>query len=164
MSYLSLPTRDEKPAPQKTRWEPWPLAIMLALGCFVAFQIALVTMASRGFEGPDEVQYYKMGLEYNRELQRQAHQKRNGWRLQVMQQQPLRCQIVDRQGRPLQGELTVCYKRPATRTQDHRFVATSDAHHEYQVDWKPGAGQWVVDFDFKASGQHFRQQQRWSVL
>lgn len=173
MSYLSLPTGGEKtslptggektPAP-KPRWEPWPLAVILALLTFVAFQVALVILASRGFEGPDEVQYYRLGLEYSREVQRQAHQRRNGWRLHVTQKQPLRCQILDRQGRPLQGELTVCYKRPATRTQDHRFVATSTSGMEYQVDWQPGPGQWVVDFEFKSSGQHFRQQQRWSVL
>jgi nitrogen fixation protein FixH len=140
----------------------WPAAIILSLSLFVLFQISLVRMASAGFEGPDEVQYYKMGLEYSRELERQKHQRLNGWRLEVLEQQPLRCRILDRQGHALEGELSVRFKRPATQTQDQKGVATRQGE-DFLVHWQPRTGQWIVDLDFQSKGQCFKRQLRWTM-
>lgn len=140
----------------------WPIGIILSLSIFVIFQISLVRLASSGFEGPDDVQYYKMGLEYSREVERQHHQRINGWQLQVLQQQPLRCRMLDRQGHALDGEMKVRFKRPATQSQDQRQLASRDGQ-DYLVTWQPKPGQWLVDFDFQSGGQIFRRQLRWTM-
>ncbi len=142
--------------------KPWPTAIVLSLAIFVSLQLWLVRLAAHGFEGPDDVNYYKMGLEYSRELERQKVQRRNGWRLEVLQRAPLQCRVLDRQGRPLEGELEVLFKRPATRSQD-QILQAAPANGAYQAQWRPVTGPWLVDFHFKSQGQDFRARQRWSM-
>ena len=142
--------------------KPWPTAIVLSLAIFVSVQLSLVRLAAQGFEGPDDVNYYKMGLEYSRELERQKVQRRNGWRLEVVQKAPLQCMVLDRQGRPLEGELQVVFKRPATRSQDQSLPAPL-SNGAYQAQWHPVTGPWLVDFHFKSQGQDFRARQRWNM-
>ncbi|MFN8613611.1 MAG: FixH family protein [Vulcanimicrobiota bacterium] len=142
--------------------KPWPTAIVLALATFISIQLSLVRLAARGFEGPDDVNYYKMGLEYSKELERQKVQRRNGWHLEVLQRTPLQCRILDRVGNPLQGQLDVAFKRPATRSQDQAVQAQAQGG-AYRADWKPVAGPWLVDFHFASQGQEFRSRQRWNI-
>lgn len=139
----------------------WPAAVVLSLSIFVSIEIGLVRLAAQGFEGPDDVNYYKMGLEYSRELERQKVQRDNGWRLEVLQRSPLRCRLLDRLGEPLSGRLQVAFKRPATRSQDQRVVGVL-REGVYEVVWQPAAGPWWVDFQFERDGQIFRTRQRWS--
>ncbi|MBX3172353.1 MAG: FixH family protein [Candidatus Eremiobacteraeota bacterium] len=140
----------------------WPAAIVISLGLFVSVQIGLVRLAARGFEGPDDVNYYKMGLEYSRELERQQVQRRNGWRLEVLRRSPLQCRLLDRQGQPLLGRLEVAFKRPATRRQDQRLEADLRGGL-YEARWQPVSGPWLVDFQFEREGQVFRSRQRWTM-
>ncbi|MBN9420661.1 MAG: FixH family protein [Candidatus Eremiobacteraeota bacterium] len=140
----------------------WPAAVILSLSVFVSIEIGLVRLAARGFEGPDDVNYYKMGLEYSRELERQKVQRDNGWRLEVLQRAPLRCRLLSRDGSVLQGQLQVAFKRPATRSQDQRLDA-GFADGVYSAEWQPAAGPWLVDFQFARDGQVFRARQRWSL-
>lgn len=140
----------------------WPAAIVISLGLFISLQIGLVRLAMTGFEGPDDVNYYKMGLEYSRELERQKVQRRNGWRLEVLQRSPLQCRILDGQGQPLQGRLEVAFKRPATRSQDQKLEPLP-RQGLYQAQWQPLAGPWLVDFQFQRDGQTFRARQRWTM-
>ena len=142
--------------------KPWPTAIILSLGVFVCLQLSLVRLAAKGFEGPDDVDYYKMGLEYSRELDRQHHQHQNGWQLQVLEYSPLQCQVLDRSGKPLQGKLEVRFKRPATRSQDQSLIPT-ESSGTYRADWRPARGVWLVDFQFTSQGQVFRTRRRWSM-
>ena len=138
----------------------WPAAIVISLAVFISVQIGLVRLAASGFEGPDDVNYYKMGLEYSRELERQKVQRRTGWQLEVLQRSPLQCRMLDRQGQPLAGRLEVTFKRPATRSQDQKLVA-SDRPGGFAGNWQPAAGPWLVDFQFVCQGQTFRARQRW---
>jgi nitrogen fixation protein FixH len=140
----------------------WPAAIVVSLSVFVSIEIGLVRLAARGFEGPDDVNYYKMGLEYSRELERQKVQRDNGWRLEVLQRVPLRCRLLSRDGELLEGRLQVAFKRPATRSQDQRALGVFRGG-VYEVGWQPSAGPWLVDFQFARDGQIFRARQRWSL-
>jgi len=142
--------------------KPWPAGIILSLGAFVCLQLSLVCLAAKGFEGPDDVDYYKMGLEYSREVTRQQHQHQNGWQLQVLGYSPLQCRVLDRSGQALRGILEVHCKRPATRSQDQTpILAESDG--TYRADWHPARGLWLVDFQFTHEGQIFRTRRRWSM-
>ncbi|MBS2034221.1 FixH family protein [bacterium] len=144
--------------------KPWPTAIVVSLTIFITVQLSLVRLAAKGFEGPDDVNYYKMGLEYSKELERQKVQRRNGWHLEVLRHNPLECRILDRDGRPLEdGKLDVTFKRPATRIQDQAQQATWQ-NGAFQAQWKPAPGPWLVDFHFLCRGQEFRSRQRWSML
>ena len=140
----------------------WPVAIVVSLALFVSLQIGLVCLATSGFEGPDDVNYYKMGLEYSRELQRQKVQRRNGWRLAVLQRAPLQCRMLDRLGQTLEGRLEVVCKRPATRSEDQK-LAPAGSQGLYEAPWRPAAGVWLVDFQFEREGQIFRSRQRWTM-
>lgn len=140
----------------------WPIAIVLSLALFISVQIGLIRIATSGFEGPDDVNYYKMGLEYSRELERQKVQRRNGWRLEVLQRAPLQCRMLDRLGQPLEGHLEVVFKRPATRSQDQKLQPTR-SQGLYQVAWRTDSGPWLVDFQFDREGQIFRSRQRWTM-
>ncbi len=140
----------------------WPAAIITSLAVFVSVQIGLVRLAASGFEGPDDVNYYKMGLEYSQELERQKVQRRTGWHLEVLQRAPLQCRMLDRQGQPLEGGLEVTFKRPATRSQDQKLVA-SGTRGVYAGRWRPDSGPWLVDFQFDCQGQVFRARQRWTM-
>lgn len=140
----------------------WPAAIVTSLGLFITVQIGLVRLAAQGFEGPDDVNYYKMGLEYSRELERQKVQRSTGWRLEVLQRVPLQCRMLDRSGQPLEGHLRVAFKRPATRSQDQKLEPAS-SQGLYQAAWQPVAGPWLVDFEFEREGQIFRNRQRWTM-
>lgn len=128
----------------------------------MCLQLSLVRLAAKGFEGPDDVDYYKMGLEYSRELERQQHQHQNGWQLQILEASPLQCRVLNRSGVPLQGDLEVRFKRPATRSQDQRLKLTESAGI-YRSNWRPAKGLWLVDFQFTSQGQVFRTRRRWSV-
>lgn len=143
-------------------WGVWSRAIALVLAGFVAFELALVRLASSSFEGPDEQNYYKLGLEYNRELERQQRQRDQGWQLLVRSQNPLRCQVLDRQRQPLTGTLTVRFKRPATRSQDQTVVARPNGH-EFVANWQARPGQWLVLVELDSQGQRFTQQLRWTM-
>jgi len=140
----------------------WPAAIVTSLTLFITVQIGLVRLAAHGFEGPDDVNYYKMGLEYSRELERQKVQRRNGWSLEVLQRSPLQCRILDRSGQPLEGRLRVIFKRPATRSQDQKLEPTLSGGL-YQAAWRPVSGPWLADFQFERDGQVFRSRQRWTM-
>ena len=138
----------------------WPIGIIATLFLFVCFEIGLVVMASRTFEGPDDVHYYKMGLEYSREVERQKHQRHNGWQLEILQQVPLRCRMLDRQGHPLSGEMKVCCKRPATQTQDQTLEILHQGQ-DYVGSWRPDRGKWLIDFNFESEGQIYRRRLHW---
>jgi nitrogen fixation protein FixH len=140
----------------------WPTGIGLSLGCFVALQISLVVFSARGFEGPDHVRYYKMGLEYSQEVERQQRQRESGWQLLVgaTPSQPLFVRLVDAKGKPLQGRLKVFFKRPATLTLDH-YAEVKAEKDGYLVNWKPQPGWWNVEFEFTCRGQRFVDKKRW---
>ena len=162
----------------------WPTGIALALGCFVTLQVSLVVLSARGFEGPDQVRYYKMGLEYSQEVERQQRQRQNGWQLDIEPRaealpsalmtppsgkmsdivcapgQPLRCRVLDAQGNPLSGSLKVYFKRPATLTLDH-WGQVKGTPSGFEVEWQPQSGWWLAEFELESQGQRFVVKRRW---
>ena len=140
-----------------SRFTPsWSQAPFLVLGVFVAVQFTMVRLATKGFEGPDQVHYYKMGLEYSKDVQRQTVQRHLGWELRKQGQ---RLRFVDRNGQPLTGELTLVDRRPATRTQDRtrQLAVGSEGCLAPEL---PGSGQWVRSYTFRAQGQEWRTRER----
>ena len=55
-------------APQ-ARFHPWPWGLVAAFTVFFAVQFWMIAFVSRGFEGPDDMQYYRHGLEYGKVVQ-----------------------------------------------------------------------------------------------
>lgn len=151
MLYPNPETRNEK--------SYWPHAIAGLLFAFACVQFTLVRIATTGFEGPDQVQYYKMGLEFSKEVQRQKAQRELGWSLtQEVSGREIHVQLRDRQGRPLQGRLTVCFKRPATKTQDFEAAARPVADG-YVLPF-PGEGRWICAYRFECGGQTWLGERR----
>lgn len=135
---------------------------MVVLAVFVVFELSLVRLASRSFEGPDERNYYKLGLEYDRELERQRHQREQGWQLEVLGQSPLRCQVLDRERRPVDGTMTVRFQRPATRSQDQTVTARRNGTG-FVADWQARSGHWLVQIELVSHGQRFIRRLRWQL-
>ena len=48
----------------KKSFNPWPIGLATVLVCFCVIQFSLVAVASSGFEGLDDVEYYRHGVEY----------------------------------------------------------------------------------------------------
>lgn len=140
------------PKPQDPEKSYWPHAIAGLLIGFMAIQFVLIRIATAGFEGPDEVQYYKMGIEFSKEIERRKAQRELGWTLrQEVTSEGLRVRVTDRQGHPLAGKLHVKFKRPATKTQDFE----ADAHpvgDGYALDY-PGPGHWICAYRFESQGE-----------
>lgn len=145
---------------------PWPWGLGLCFAAFITFQISLVRMASNGFEGPDQVQYYRMGLEHSKELERQKVQRRLGWKLEkpfpeqlTPQRHSWRTRMLAPGGADLNGTLTLRFKRPATKTQDFQVESQSvDGWLYCQFELQPGW--WVVELEFLSGGQKWLQHQR----
>lgn len=131
-----------QPDEVKARFEPWPWAIAGVLLTFVAVQVFLVSLAGRHFEGPDESNYYKMGLNYDNQMARH----RQGWHVvsnlphQIPAGQPLQLSaiVVDRQGKAVAGKVTAHFGRPATKSQDSEVALPGS--------WTPLQGWWDVTY------------------
>ncbi len=148
---------------------PWPWGLGLCFAGFISLQIGLVRLASAGFEGPDQVHYYRMGLEHSKELQRQKAQRELGWKLEVAFPESLesgarhwRTRMIDRQGRPVDGRLSLRFKRPATKTQDFQIDATSEAG-ALVSQFTLAPGWWVVELEFLSEHHKWLQHQRCHV-
>lgn len=140
------------------RHSAWPAGLFLTFAAFLAVQLHMVRVATRGFEGPDEVQYYKMGIEYDRELQRQQSQRLLGWTLRPLPS-PLPCdfevEVRDAAGRPVVGQLTAKFGRPATRSQDQQAQVEG-----MRVHWLPASGPWRLTLTLQRGRDSWRRHLR----
>jgi len=148
---------------------PWPWGLGLCFAGFISLQIGLVRLASAGFEGPDQVHYYRMGLEHSKELQRQKAQRELGWKLEVAFPESLesgdhrwQTRMLDRQGKPVAGSLILRFKRPATKTQDFQVDANPQAG-QLVSEFKLAPGWWVIEFEFQSEHHKWLQHQRCHV-
>lgn len=131
--------RDDFRGPRKVAA---PYIIAGVLIAFVCWEIVLVTFASRSFEGPDDPNYYKMGLTYDRQMA----SRRQGWRVEgnlpdeVPSGQPLRLEarVLDPSGAAVAERVVARVGRPATRTQDRQMTLPTD--------WVPEQGWWDVTY------------------
>ena len=120
--------------------------------------VYLVNLACRNFEGPDQVDYYKMGLDYSKEIKRQEAQRALGWKLTSnlpsqlpsTDHFPLKVSAVDRQGRHLKGSLLLSLRQPATKRLDRRFLVEQRGD-EYHADLQLPPGVWHVTMEFQSS-------------
>lgn len=127
-------------------WNPWPLGLSLALGLFVTIQLSVVTMASTTFEGLDDVEYYRHGVEYGQEIARQKMQSELGWKLSPkVTDNALYLAITDADGKPVQrAKVQATVGRPATITQDSDHTLSETGPGIYQVPFHLGPGHWRI--------------------
>ena len=142
----------------------WPWGLTVWLVAFMAIQFHLVRLSAGGFEGPDGVDYYKDGLDYNREKLRQEAQRQLGWRLNpAILCSPKNVHVElnprDREGRALQGELFVLMRQPATKRADKKIPLRFEAGR-YKADIALEPGVWDLNFEFNCASFRFVQSRR----
>ena len=149
----------------------WPIGLAAWLIFFVCAQFTMVYFSRQGFEGPDQVDYYKLGLDYNRERQRQEAQHKLGWKLavalpeQIHGGQPfdLRVGASDRQGRQLEGELFVLLRQPVTKRFDRKVpLVRKGSSYTSQITLAPGV--WDLNFEFRCASFRYLHTRRVFVL
>lgn len=101
-------------------WNPWPFGLFLSLALFVVVQLSVVTLATTSFEGLDDVEYYRHGVEYGKEIARQKMQKELGWKLSpIVKDDKVYLALQDADGKPVQrAQVTATAGRPATLKED----------------------------------------------
>lgn len=136
-------------------FEPWPFALIVLGVVFVTVQILIIMHVSRGFEGPDDMQYYRHGLEYGKVVKQQERQRELGWRLATNlraalpagQVTPLEVTLTDRSGAPLAGaSIAMKAGRPATQRDDVRLAMQEVRPGTYAAPLTLGAGVWDLQF------------------
>lgn len=141
---------------------PWPYGLAGALGLFVVVQIAFVRIATRGFEGPDNVQYYRMGIQYSDEIRRQKLQRELGWELETsVEPGHFRARMLDAQGKPLHGAMILKFRRPVTKKDDQLITATL-RDGWYEAEWQTSPGQWVIEIHFEQGRHVWKGERRWT--
>ena len=139
-----------EPTPVKS-WNPWPLGLTLALTLFVIVQLSVVTLATTSFEGLDDVEYYRHGVEYGQEIARQKMQSELGWKLSPkVADQTLYLAITDADGKPVtRAQVEATVGRPATITEDSQFALKEVGPGIYQAPLHLGHGHWRIRLEVR---------------
>lgn len=134
---------------------PWPCGLFLSLALFVTVQLSVVTLATTTFEGLDEVEYYRHGVEYGKEMARQKHQKELGWTLSSKWAgDELYLAVQDSDGKPVQrAEVLATVGRPATRKDDSSHELSEVGPGIYTTSVPKGDGLWRIQFQV-SKGPH----------
>lgn len=136
-------------------FEPWPFALVVFGVLFVTVQVCLIAWVSKGFEGPDDMQYYRHGLEYGKVVRQQERQRELGWRLSTNvtaalpagRVTPLEVSLVERTGQPLTGaDIALKAGRPATQRDDVRLSLREARPGTYATPLQLGPGVWDLQF------------------
>jgi nitrogen fixation protein FixH len=151
----------------KKKFEVWPVGLFLSFLVFFVIQGIMVYQAGHGFEGPDDVKYYKMGLEYSKEIQRQKVQRDLGWtvetdlskmpQLQSNAQAQVECK--DRQGNPIEGELEARFSRPVT-TKDDLFQSVKLTDGKAKLNLPSQDGVWDMTVWVRSNGNEHHEKRR----
>ncbi|MBM3462859.1 MAG: hypothetical protein FJX76_12220 [Armatimonadetes bacterium] len=151
------------------KMQPWPLGIAVLFVLFVTFQIGLIATVSHGFEGPDDVQYYRNGLEFSRQVAQQRRQESLGWRVEtnVGAVVPAHFALVvtarDARGGTLpDARVSVEVGRPATRRDDARYGLKPVGEH-FSVPLTLAPGAWELKLTVRAAGETWMRKIRTSV-
>jgi nitrogen fixation protein FixH len=157
----------------RRRLQIWPWALALVLVAFGLVQATLIVLASWGFEGPDDPNYYRHGLEYSSEVQRARRQEQLGWRLDTNLPSTLRAdaafllevRLRDREGRGLEGaHLTVKLGRPATRRQDQETPLEAVGGGLYRGQIRPGPGTWDLTLVARRGAETVVKKRRFTTV
>lgn len=149
----------------------WPVALCAVFVLFFCAQAVLITLASSSFEGPDDVHYYRHGLEYDRQMRQARRQVERGWTLSsnlpsslpAGRGHALRVELRDAEGRPLEGaRVEVELRRPATRSEDVALVLRGEGPaYVGTVTAAPGA--WDVRLTARLRGEtHVERVRAWA--
>jgi nitrogen fixation protein FixH len=146
-------------------WNPWPFGLFLTLATFVVIQLGVVTLATTSFEGLDDVEYYRHGVEYGKEIARQKMQSELGWKLDPkVTGGQLYLAIVDADGKPVRrAEVLATVGRPATLREDseHRLSEVGPGIYQAPLTLAPGSwrirlevnkGETLVKAEFRQQG------------
>lgn len=131
---------------EKKTFNPWPVGLTVLLTGFITFQLAVVTMATTTFEGLDDVEYYKHGIEYGQEIARQRHQRELGWTISPKWvDNTLYLAVLDADQKPVQkATVRAVVGRPATPRDDHEVTLESVGPGIYSAPLKEQPGRWLV--------------------
>lgn len=134
-----------------SKFNPWPWGLAATLAAFCLIQFSLVALASSGFEGLDDVEYYRHGVEYGKEIDRQARQQDLGWTISENLRQasapsqkfPLRIALLDGDQKPLMhANVSIKIGRPATVRDDKTYKLAEVGPGIYASDVVLGPGSW----------------------
>jgi len=137
---------------------------------FFCIQGRMVYLATHGFEGPDSVDYYREGLEYNREIVRQNRQRAMAWQvsddlpsqMRAGERLVIHVRCLDRDGQPLNGQMRVDVGHPATRIGDAKLSGEIvDGHGK--LAWVSQPGTWDFTLHLDCNGRHWQSKSRVQV-
>lgn len=134
---------------KKTKFNPWPIGLMLSLLAFCTIEIGLVTIATTTFEGLEDVEYYRHGIEYGKEIERQEKQKSLEWTIDhnldevagPLDKFPMRVALLDYDKKPINhAKLEITVGRTATMKEDkvYEFKQVAPGVYASDVAFKPG--------------------------
>ena len=141
---------------KKKSFNPWPYGLAAVLVCFCIIQFSLVALASSGFEGLDDVEYYRHGIEYGDEIDRQERQRDLGWTIAHNLEQatapseefPLRIAMLDYDQKPvMHAKVKLKIGRPATLRDDCTYELKEVGPGIYSADVNLGFGKWKMDLE-----------------
>jgi nitrogen fixation protein FixH len=127
-------------------WNPWPFGLTMTLVLFVIIQLSVVTLATTSFEGLDDVEYYRHGVEYGQEIARQKMQKELGWKLSPkVSEDTLYLALQDADGKPVQrAEVVATAGRPATVKDDQTVQLKEVGPGIYEAPLSLQGGAWRI--------------------
>lgn len=121
----------------------------MTLAAFVAVQLSVVTLAATSFEGLDDVEYYRHGVEYGQEIARQKMQSELGWNLDSrVENDALYLAIQDADGKPVsRAKVAVTVGRPATVRDDTEHSLSEVGPGIYRAPLQLAPGDWRLRFE-----------------
>lgn len=140
----------------KKKFNPWPAGLAATLIAFCLVQFSLVTLASSGFEGLDDVEYYRHGVEYGKEIDRQERQMDLDWTIAHNFDQahepnpefPLRVALLDHDHKPImRAKVRVKIGRTATIREDRTYSLTEVGPGIYESPVAIGLGNWKLNLE-----------------
>lgn len=140
----------------KKKFNPWPAGLAATLITFCLIQLSLVTLASSGFEGLDDVEYYRHGVEYGKEIDRQERQMDLGWTIAHNLDQaatpspnfPFRVALLNYDQKPIMhAKLKVKVGRTATIREDKSYELKEVGPGVYESEVALGLGNWKFNLE-----------------
>lgn len=140
----------------KKDFNPWPYGLVGVLVIFCTIQLSLVTMATTTFEGLEDVEYYRAGVEYGKELERKEKQRSLEWTVDHNLDQathikgpfPLRVALLDCDKKPIQhAKVQITVGRPATKRQDFARKLKEVGPGIYACDIDLTKGNWRLELE-----------------
>ena len=140
----------------KIRANPWPYGLVAVLIAFCVIQFSMVALATSGFEGLEDVEYYRHGVEYGKEIERQDRQRDLGWTVSHNLAQskapsesfPLRVALLNADKKPIMhAKVRVSIGRPATMKDDRLYEFKEVGPGVYETNVALHEGNWKLNLE-----------------